>query len=627
MPEAPIIFICYRRQDSGERAHRLHDFLSSHFGDDRVFVDLNVPLGADVRRYITDTLSAGVVLLAVIGPDWVTSSDPDGTRRLDSELDYVRLELATALDNNSTVVPVLVNGAKMPVRSELPPEIARLAGINPLQLSDGVNWRIDIGRLITFIEQILAAREPAAVTPVPLTSGERPRPRSLSARPVRTWNAIVRHPYAVVLALAALAAVAIIAIVAGRPGDQPLRIYSSFREREQQQPLGAADSGSGRDPGVKRNQRTMDIENAMRLALKQAGYKAGDFDVVYKPLDSSDAHGESPAALIQENAHRAANDDDTAVYIGDFGSAPTQESIPILSRARVPQLSMSSTRVGLTKADPRGDVNEPGRYYPPQQGYPNGYRNFVRIIPHDVVQARALLAYMTQVDDCRRIVMIDDDSSYGEALASNIRAQNRSRMKYRVKFLYSESVGPYGNYKYLRSVTQKLKPDCFVYSGSRNPNTVPIFESFAGVLPRSAKLYGTDGLVTESFYNSKLGGIGQDVAKRVKIMVPPYDDNQPYQRFVEAFQDAYDGRTPTPYVVYAYEAMQVALKAIADSGTGKRKDILASLFNTTRDAQDSVLGRYSITKTRDTNVKTYGVSTIEDGELTPPKQAPRLLAG
>jgi branched-chain amino acid transport system substrate-binding protein len=602
IPDARIIFVCYRREDSGDRARHLHESLRTHFGDDQVFIDLDVPPGADVRQYITDKLSSCVVLLAVIGPDWLTSSDEHGVRRLDSELDYVRLEIATALNNDAVVVPVLVKNARMPV-GELPSEIAKLADLNALQLSDGMHWRDGVAFLIDAIDRILAASEST-------TSHEPPRPRGLAVRWREIWNGTERRRYALALALVFVAA--IVAIFLSRAGDHSLRIYSSLPEREQHQPLGPVGSGVDRDFGVVTSERTRDIEHAMQLALDQAGGKAGDFDVTYEALDDSDAIGESPVALVQANANRVADDDAAAVYIGDLTSGATQESLPILSRAKVPQISMSATRVGLTTEDPRGDVNEPGRYYPPQAGYPGGYRNFVRIIPRDVIQAKALLARVTQ-DGCHRVAMVNDNSPYGEALANNVLAQNHRR----VRFIFSQSVGPFGRYEHLVARARKRKPDCFVYGGIRNPNTVAIFEAFAQVLPTTAKLYGTDGLVTPSFFDSEEGGLPQEVARRVTVMVPPYAKNPPYQRFVRAFTAKY-GKAPDPYAVYGYEAMQLALKAIADSTTGKRKDILDKLLDMRRDPQDSVLGQYSISRaTGDTNVKSYGVSTIENDKLTP----------
>jgi len=504
MPD-PRIFICYRREDSSERAHRLYESLSRYFGPDEVFIDLDVPPGADVRRYITEKLSSCAVLLAVIGPDWLTS-------RLDGELDYVRLEIATALSDDTPIVPLQVRGARMPSAQELPSELARLVDLNATQLSDGVHYRDDVNRLITTIETIL--------TTPPRRTLTTPWWRAILAA---IWSSVARRPYMTAVAVAAVAAAAIIVIIAGR-GDQPLRIYSSLPQREPRQPASVATDGSSHSPSVVTDQRINEMDSAMRLAWEQAGRKAGRFDVTYEALDDSDDSGESPAAIVQANAKRAADDSATAVYIGNFNSDDTQESIPILSRAKVPQISPASTQVGLTAPDRRGDVDEPDRYYP------KGYRNFVRIIPNNKVIARTLLALMAQTDRCERVAMINDNAPYGEALANNILAYNHHRMT----FVFNQSVSPFGRYQHLvdRAHALNPQPDCFVYSGVRNPNTVEIFEKFAEALP-AAKLYGT-GLSTASFYDPERGGLSQLVAKRVTVMVPPRD-NARANGFVDAF--------------------------------------------------------------------------------------------
>ena len=179
----------------------------------------------------------------------------------------------------------------------------------------------------------------------------------------------------------------------------------------------------------------------------------------------------------------------------------------------------------------------------------------MRIIPRDDIQAQALLAVMTQTDGCQRVAMINDNSPYGEALANNLRDQNDGRV--RVEF--SQSVGPDGHYEHLveQVGAMRLKPDCFLYSGTKHPNTVEIFEAFAEAL-KTAKLYGTDGLASASFFDSRNeGALARAVAGRVTLMVAPYEDNNRYQQFVADFEAAYGSR-PGPKAVYAYEAMRVA---------------------------------------------------------------------
>src|SRR6202043_1240578 len=77
-----------------------------------------------------------------------------GHRRLDDEADYVRLELATALERSIRVIPVLVQGARMPRPEELPADIARLARRNAIELSDA-RWAYDVDRLSHTIEEVL----------------------------------------------------------------------------------------------------------------------------------------------------------------------------------------------------------------------------------------------------------------------------------------------------------------------------------------------------------------------------------------------------------------------------------------------------------------------------------------
>lgn len=74
------------------------------------------------------------MLLAVIGPRWLTATDEDGRRRLDDPDDIVRLEIAAALEREIRVIPILVEGAVMLRCQELPDSLAGLARRNALSL-------------------------------------------------------------------------------------------------------------------------------------------------------------------------------------------------------------------------------------------------------------------------------------------------------------------------------------------------------------------------------------------------------------------------------------------------------------------------------------------------------------
>jgi hypothetical protein len=91
------------------------------------------------------------LVLVVIGPDWLTTTDAQGRPRLQDAHDFVRVEIATALQRGTPVVPVLVCGARMPSQRELPEDIAALARRQAHELSDS-RWDYDIGVLIATLE-------------------------------------------------------------------------------------------------------------------------------------------------------------------------------------------------------------------------------------------------------------------------------------------------------------------------------------------------------------------------------------------------------------------------------------------------------------------------------------------
>jgi hypothetical protein len=123
----PRIFISYRREDSAGDAGRLADHLRQRFGSAQVFLDIEtIDPGTDFVQALHAALGETAVVLVVIGPRWTTLQGASGVRRLDDPDDFVRLEVETALRRNVPVVPVLVQGATLPRKEELPPPLAPL---------------------------------------------------------------------------------------------------------------------------------------------------------------------------------------------------------------------------------------------------------------------------------------------------------------------------------------------------------------------------------------------------------------------------------------------------------------------------------------------------------------------
>ena len=144
----PRILVNYRRDDSAAYAGRLADRLREHFGRENVFVDIDtIRPGEDFVERIEQSVAACDALVAVIGKSWLTAADPQGRRRLDREDDFVRTEIAKALERHIRVIPALVDDAGLPEAGQLPQDIVALSRRQAIEISD-TRFHHDVDLLI-----------------------------------------------------------------------------------------------------------------------------------------------------------------------------------------------------------------------------------------------------------------------------------------------------------------------------------------------------------------------------------------------------------------------------------------------------------------------------------------------
>ncbi len=159
------IFISYRRDDSAAYAGRLYDRLANHFGHNRIFMDIeHIEPGEDFTEVIQKQLAAVDVAIILIGKQWLDIKDSTGQRRLDDPDDFVRLEIAAILERKIRAIPVLVGGAVMPKRSQLPDPIAPLIHRHALEISD-LRFHSDVETLIGTLERIVIGYNPPPKPP------------------------------------------------------------------------------------------------------------------------------------------------------------------------------------------------------------------------------------------------------------------------------------------------------------------------------------------------------------------------------------------------------------------------------------------------------------------------------
>jgi len=153
------IFIAYRRQDSTYYVNGIQQVLEERFGKRSIVRDVtaNIPLGTDYRKYLQSAVANSNVLLAVIGKKWEESF----RSRAEDESDFLRIEIEEALERNIPVVPVLVGGAELPRKKNLPASISELVFREAAQIRSGKNLDPDLKNLADSLAATLGEEQSA----------------------------------------------------------------------------------------------------------------------------------------------------------------------------------------------------------------------------------------------------------------------------------------------------------------------------------------------------------------------------------------------------------------------------------------------------------------------------------
>jgi uncharacterized protein YgiM (DUF1202 family) len=167
----PRIFISHRWDDHAATSTTsiLYDQLVEFFGEDDILMDAgDVPMTAKYCAELEHEVGSCDILLVVIGPRWIDSAYPDGTRRLDDPDDYVHIEIVTALHRSSMqIFLVLVGQTPMPNVPDLPPVLGPVLRHEALAVrADNGNFERDLARLLLKLHpQELTQNAPRAARP------------------------------------------------------------------------------------------------------------------------------------------------------------------------------------------------------------------------------------------------------------------------------------------------------------------------------------------------------------------------------------------------------------------------------------------------------------------------------
>jgi branched-chain amino acid transport system substrate-binding protein len=352
------------------------------------------------------------------------------------------------------------------------------------------------------------------------------------------------------------------------------------------------------------NVQTIPLLNGIKLALAQAGGKAGQFTVKYTSLDDSTATSAATTCDLnqsQANARKAATDPKAVLYIGEFNSGCSKVTIPILNGAGVPQISPANTYVGLTTNDPGSAPGEPQKYYP------TGKRTFLRIVPRDSIQAEAGDVAMKQAG-CARVAVANDKTAYGAGLATQVGLHAKANGITVTGDTALDPTSP--NFRAYVSSIKGQGVNC-VYTGFNPTGEVELVKDINAAIPK-AKIFGGDGVCSSAVTNPSKGGFPKSIAP-LFFCTQPALDLSAYpggKDFLAAYKAKYGVSDPEPYSIYGYEAMKLGLTTIAKLGAkgDSKSAVLAGLFATKN--YHGAIGTYGFDANGDITLKSFGLYKV-----------------
>lgn len=331
-------------------------------------------------------------------------------------------------------------------------------------------------------------------------------------------------------------------------------------------------------PGVP-TQVDKDVLAAEQLGLKQAGGKAGAFDLRLRVV-----HGNEVSA----NARAAVSDKKAIAYLGEIAPGTSGVSVQITNQVGLLQISPTDTAVYLTHSTPAVS-GSPNHYYPASSTF---HQTFARIVPTTAQEARALVADM-RARNVARLYVSSDGSTYGASVADEVRTAAKAQG--------------------ITLASRVTDADGVFYGAVAGARARQALDRVAASSPK-AKLFAPSALYDDTFV-AGLSAAAQSNLYVSAAAVPPASQTADAKAFASAFSSTY-GHAPQPQAVYGYEAMSALIAVLKNLGAiANRRDQVVARFRGLSNRQ-SALGTYSL-QSGDTNLSSFVIAHPAGGRLVP----------
>jgi branched-chain amino acid transport system substrate-binding protein len=340
------------------------------------------------------------------------------------------------------------------------------------------------------------------------------------------------------------------------------------------------------------------MNDAIRLVLEAAGWRAGGRTVAFQACDDSNAKtGLWTKARCQANARAYAATPAVLGVIGTYNSGCAEAMIPILGKAPnggLQMISPGNTLICLTQSSPSCGKGEPKSLYPNR-------RNYARVVPNDAYQGAGLASFAKQQAIHRAYVLYagKDPTSLGQAKTFRGAAQE---LGIQVVGFRSWNVKASGYTGLMRTVAGAA-PDAILLAGLTESNGARLIKDKVAVLgPNSGvKLLAPDGFAQQSTID--LAGAA---SKGMFASVPgqvPQNLKGAGKKLVSELQKQTSGPVEL-YAPYAGQAASVLLDAI--DASGERTGVIDAVRAT--EVKNGITGSFGILPSGDPSIGPITVS-------------------
>jgi branched-chain amino acid transport system substrate-binding protein len=342
--------------------------------------------------------------------------------------------------------------------------------------------------------------------------------------------------------------------------------------------------------------QTDQMTEAIRYILEQNNWQAGDVRIAYQDCDDATAQAAKwDPGKCSQNGNAYAENESLIGIIGTFNSGCAQVIIPIVNQApggAIPMISPANTLVNLTASGPGIPEDEPDKYYP------TGVRNYARVAPPDKYQGAAMAEFAVD-QGIKSVYVLNDRESYGLGVATNFR-NAAEHLGIEVLGFEAYDVTASSYEAQFRQIGQ-TNPDAIFVGGLIDENAGQLIEDKVKVLgPNSGDvtLLLPDGFTTDAIFDPAEGGTPDAKDAFFSVAGVPTDEfTGAGAEFAKAFQEEKLGGDPVdPYSIYAAQAAEVFLDAIAEAGAD-RAAIIEAIFAT--EVTDGLIGSFSFDENGD----------------------------